>query len=473
MRNSLSRRSFIKVGAVGAAAGLVPGAAWSKKDAARTVELTAGLAKLALPGVSTKPSSVWAYNGSVPGPALRVRQGERLDVRLTNALPEPTSIHWHGLRVPNDQDGVPFVTQKPVASGATHRYSFVAEDTGTFLYHPHINSVAQVGRGLFGALIVEERTPVPVDRDILWAVNDWQVALGVVVEEFDNPHDRSHAGRYGNRVAVNGRAAPTLTGRPNERLRLRLLNAATGRILALRLEGLKPWLVALDGQPVKPRPAGADDLLIGPGMRADLVVDLPDARGQRFRVIDQYDDRDVYTLGEIAVGDAKPVRAQPLGPPLAMAANPLPVPDLARAERREVIFGGGAMGGMMGMGPMNRMSMARRGLFWAVNGRFDAKPDAGSKMEPLYTLARGRSYVFALENRTVFDHPIHLHGHTFRIVSRNGRRLADGPWRDSVMLRPRERVEIAFVADNPGDWMFHCHILSHQMAGMMSVVRVA
>jgi FtsP/CotA-like multicopper oxidase with cupredoxin domain len=469
----ISRRGFVKGGvAAVAASAIAPVAARADRHGGQSIALTARPAKIALPGVVAGAASVWSYNGAVPGPLLKVAQGERLSVRLANALPEPTSIHWHGQRVPNDQDGVPFVTQKPVASGATHQYSFVAKDAGTFLYHPHINSVAQVGRGLFGALIVTEPKPVPVDRDVLWAVNDWVATYGVLDEDFSNFHDRSHAGRYGNRVSVNGRVGPALAGQPNERIRLRLLNAATGRILALKLEGLKPWLVALDGQPVAPRPATAADLLIGPGMRADLVVDLPDARGKRFRLVDVYDDRAPYTVGEIVVGDGKPVRAKTLGAPAAMAANPLPVPDLARAERREVVFGGGAMGGMMGMGPMNMMSMARRGLFWAINGRFDPKPDGRRTVEPMLALKHGRSYVLALENRTAFDHPIHLHGHTFRIVSRDGRRLADGPWRDSVMLRPNGRVEIAFVADNPGDWMFHCHILSHQVSGMMGVVRV-
>ena len=127
-------------------------------------------------------------------------------------------------------------------------------------------------------------------------------------------------------------------------------------------------------------------------------------------------------------------------------------------------------GGMMGMGPANMMGMARSGRFWAVNGRFEPPLEKG--IQPLFVLKRNQTYVLALVNRTAFDHPIHLHGHVFQVLSEGGRRIGTPTFRDSVTIRPREMTEIAFVADNPGDWMFHCHILSHQVAGMMSVVRV-
>jgi FtsP/CotA-like multicopper oxidase with cupredoxin domain len=146
-----------------------------------------------------------------------------------------------------------------------------------------------------------------------------------------------------------------------------------------------------------------------------------------------------------------------------LPANPLSEPDVARAERHRVVFTGGMMGNMRGL---------RRGMAWAVNGEANSCGDGSSAFEPLFVMRRGRSYVLELVNDTAWHHPIHLHGHAFRVITRDGRPTRHREWLDTVMLDPRERAEIALVADNPGDWMFHCHVLEHQAGGMMACIRV-
>ncbi len=156
-----------------------------------------------------------------------------------------------------------------------------------------------------------------------------------------------------------------------------------------------------------------------------------------------------------------------MGPVAELPPNPVPEPDIARAERLDVTLTGGMMGGMGMMGRMGGMNGTGDAM-WAING----VGAHGHHMEPALTLVRGQTYVLTVDNRTAWYHPVHLHGHSFRVISRNDSPTRYREWRDTVLLAPRERAEIAFVADNPGDWMFHCHILDHQEGGMMSVVRV-
>ena len=187
-----------------------------------------------------------------------------------------------------------------------------------------------------------------------------------------------------------------------------------------------------------------------------------------------------YRLLDLAY-DAEPLRARLPDTPVALAPNALPKPDLAAAARHEIAFGGGMMGGMMGagassggtggmMGMMGGMTAGGdMGMAWTVNG----VAATGHDMAPMLELKRGRSYVLALANQTAWWHPIHLHGHVFRVITRDGTPTRHREWRDTVLLAPRKRVEIAFVADNPGGWMIHCHVLDHQNGGMMGVIRVA
>jgi FtsP/CotA-like multicopper oxidase with cupredoxin domain len=309
-------------------------------------------------------------------------------------------------------------------------------------------------------------------------LDDWRLLPDAQIsDDFGNFMDSSHNGRVGNTVTVNGRILETFSVRAGERVRLRLINAANARIFALEFQDHRPMVIALDGQPVAPHEPAGGRVILGPAMRADLVLDMTGRPGKRFTVIDPFYRGLEYRLLDLVYEDRAPLREHPLDAPIPLAANTMPEPDLATAERHEIAFSGGMMGGMMGGGMMGGMmhgmmggmrGMQHSGI-WAING----VSATGHVLDPFLTLDRGRSYVLAMHNDTAWHHPMHLHGHAFRVIARDGQPTRYQEWQDTVLMAPRERVEIAFVADNPGDWMFHCHILEHQAAGMMGVIRVA
>jgi len=458
----MNRRAFL---ASSVALALAPQASFSQS----VKMLRAAPARQPLAGAGHPDTAVWAYNGAVPGPELRFRQGERLRIAVENALGVDSTVHWHGIRLPNAMDGVPHLTQPPIAAnGGRFLYEFDLPDAGTYWYHPHLGSPEQVGRGLYGALIVEEREPPAVDRDVVWVLSDWRLDRGArSVEDFRSFMDASHAGRIGNTVTVNGAVRDTFAVRAGERIRLRLINASNARIYGLAFEGHSPLVIALDGHPTPPH--AAERVVLGPGMRADLILDCIGSPGSAHRVVDGFYRQRAYELLKLQYGSEAPVRAS-FAPAPRLPGNPLSRPQLARAERHRIVFGGGMMGGPMGGGMMSGMSGEdmQHGLFWTVN----ARPVPEHDHAPLLKLAIGKSYALELVNDTAWHHPIHLHGHVFTIVSRNGRPVEREQWGDTVLLDPRTRAEIAFVADNPGDWMLHCHVLEHQTSGMMAVVRV-
>jgi len=431
------------------------------------VDLTAAPAKVAL--IGGRETDVWAYNGGVPGPVLRVRQGERLRVDVVNDLPEETTVHWHGLRLPNAMDGVPHLTQPPIAAGGGRfTYEFACPDAGTFWYHPHLRGNVQVEMGLAGALIVEEPERLAVDRDVLWVLDDWRMQRdGQVTQDFGSMRDATHDGRIGNTVTINGALPGQVAVEAGERIRLRLLNVANARIFALRFEGHAPTVIALDGMPCEPHAPAGERIVLGPGMRADVILDATGKPGERHRVIDDFFARQAYEVVTLAYDERKRRRPAPAGPVPSLPPNPVPEPDLAAAERQRIVFTGGMMGMMGGMPGMG----GGPGAVWAINGHSSSESDHSHA--PLLTLARNRSCVLELVNDTAWWHPIHLHGHSFRIISRNGAAEPQRRLVDTSLLPPRERAEIAFVADNPGDWMFHCHVLEHQASGMMATIRVA
>ncbi len=469
---SLSRRDLLALGAAGAAAAALPRLARGG-EAAREVRLTAARGRARLVGPDYGETDIWCYGGTVPGPLLRLRQGERLRARVTNRLKQPTTVHWHGIRLPNAMDGVPQLTQPPIAPGGDFTYEFDLPDAGTYWYHPHERGNEQVARGLAGALIVEESEPIRVDREAVWVLDDWRLDRDArIVEDFDNFRDIGHAGRIGNTVTLNGELPENFALRAGERIRLRLINVANARVFGLRFEGHRPRIIALDGQPVTPHDVPEDGLVLGPAMRADLILDAEGAPGQVSRVIDGfYRDRD-YRLIDLAYTSEPPLRDHPLDAPLALAPNTMPEPDLKTAGRHDIVLEGGMMsrlrGALMDGERVGVRDMMRLGKAWSVNG----VAATGHAMTPILTLERGRSYVLTLHNHTPWQHPMHLHGHSFRVISRNGRPTAHREWLDTVFLDRDESAEIAFVADNPGDWLFHCHVLEHMQGGMMSVIRV-
>lgn len=480
----LSRRDFLA--AAGGATALAAFPAAAERAGGTRVTLTPRAGVAALRGPHLPDTAIWGFDGRAPGPVLRVRQGERLNATLVNRLAQPTSIHWHGIRVPNDMDGVPGLTQDATMPGELFPYSFACADAGTYWYHPHGNSSEQLGRGLWGVLVVDEARPPRVDRELIWVLGDWKLKDdGAIDGDFANVQERTHEGRIGNLITVNGAPGGNVPLRRNERIRLRLLNVANARIFELGFEGHDPWLIALDGQPVPPRRLGKERLNLGPGMRADLLLDADRADGEPQPLLHYPPGDDPEPLLRFTYLDDTPIRPQPLPAPGTLAANPIAAPVLARAQRHELLFAGGATpGSMPGMKmpgqPEQPATPPEPGAHphgsWTVNGTaliHDGHVHDHKKIPPLITIKRGTSVIFTLKNDTVFDHPIHLHGHTFRVLSRNGKAVAARPLTDTILMSQQESAEIAFVADNPGDWMIHCHILEHQEAGMGAVFRVA
>jgi FtsP/CotA-like multicopper oxidase with cupredoxin domain len=392
----LSRRSFL-IGT--GCAGLSLGAPLRARAQVGSDEFRVLRAQVA--GPASQPSSArptLRYNGVLPGPTLRVKRGEELRVRLVNELAEPTSVHWHGVRLPNAMDGVPQLTQSATAPGASFDYRFKLADAGTFWYHAPAG--AQVAQGLYGALIVEEEQPVGVDRDIL-------LVLGTAADGADARAP----------VLVNGSLRPDVAVTSGERLRLRLVNATASRRLALRLEGHGAWVMAIDGQPAEPFVARDSRVGLGPGNRVDLFVDATREGGTVAPLFAGVADeqpiaRLVYERG----GDPRNARRSD---PVALPPNALPARiDLKGSLKTE-------------------MTLA------------SAKPldVAGA---PLFSVRRGRTVTLAVRNSGGRAWAVHVHGHHFRLLDR----LDDGwkaYWLDTLVVG-EQTERIAFVADNPGKW---------------------
>ena len=460
---AITRRDLLTSAAALAASGLAPGPTAAMTAPSR-LHARPGRARLA---PSQYPETrIWGYDGLLPGPVIRVRQGERVRREFVNELPQASTVHWHGVRLANAMDGVPDLTQPPTAPGETFLYDFVAPDAGTYWYHPHNRAWEQMARGLYGALIVEEREPPAVDRDEVLLIDDWRLTAEAQIDEsFGAMGDWSHAGRLGNWATVNGDHAYRREVGAFERLRLRFVNTANARILSLALDGLDGWAVALDGQPLpSPQPLGR--ILLGPAQRLDAIVDVVAPEGATAAV--RADGRS----GDVAIATfdvAGATRGGRFPAPSPLAANPVPrLGDVANARTAVLNMSGGAMGGMrqarMGGKMMGVRDLVEHGRIWAFNGQVDMPT------EPLLEAQRGETVRISIENDTGWPHAMHLHGHHFCRVDPAG---AFGPLRDTLLMDRNERAEIAFVADNPGSWLFHCHMLEHAAAGMITWLRVA
>ncbi|CUJ91926.1 Multicopper oxidase mco [Ruegeria denitrificans] len=409
---------------------------------------------------------VWSYGGGVPGGEIRLHQGARVQRTLVNELPQPTTVHWHGIRIDNAMDGVPGLTQEVVAPGERFDYDFVVPDAGTYWYHAHNRSVEQVARGLYGPLIVEEASGPDVDQDLTLMLDDWRLDpdTGHIVEDFDNSHDQSHAGRLGNLISVNGQFDPVFPVRRHDRLRLRLINASNARIYDLALDGVAGWIVALDGMPLEIPLEVEDGFPLAPAQRADLIVDVTAEPDTVAGVISRERDGG-FGLVRFPVSGTSATTARSgvaLLPP-----NPLPQVVLNDAPLHRMTLQGGAMrwleSAQLGGAQLSGRELAQLGRFWALNGYAERPQD------PFLDAQRGTVHRIEFVNETSFPHAMHLHGHHFRLILPDGNL---GPWRDTVLVERGQTREIALVADNPGDWLLHCHMLGHAASGMMSWFRV-
>ena len=410
---------------------------------------------------------IWGFEGAAPGPEIRLMQGSRVKKRLINNLPEATSTHWHGVRIDNAMDGVAGLTQNAIAPGNSFDYDFTVPDAGTYWYHAHNRSFEQVARGLHGALIVEEPDPLDVDREEVLILDDWLVdpQTAQIADTFGAMHDFSHAGRLGNYITTNGRYNLAKQVKRHDRLRLRLINASNARVFQLRLDGLDGWIVALDGMPLIQPMKMEKPFLLAPAQRIDLVADVTAEIGNAGHII-QLDRNESFSQVAFEVtGDASQARREA---PKALPPNAHAKPDLKEARSLELLMEGGAMGGMRGAMMGARMSsmrdMMQAGNFWAFNGsvgRMDG--------EPLANLTRGETVRLKIVNDTAFPHAMHLHGMHFHEIEPDG---SVGALRDTTLLERGTTREIAFVADNPGKWLLHCHMLSHAASGMMTWIDV-
>lgn len=411
---------------------------------------------------------LWTYNGVNPGPEIRVKRHDQVKVRLINGLDEPTMLHWHGIRIDNAMDGTP-LTQNPVEPGEAFEYVFTAPDAGTYWYHPHINSSRQVEQGLYGALIVEEKNPFADTAELTLVLDDWLINDDGTLNQqaFGDIRMAAHGGRLGNWFTVNGESRPRLAAAANKRLRLRLINCANARIMNLQLKGAEPHIIALDGQPLrKTRDLGSSPLQLGPGGRADLMI----RRGSDEIVLANLNQANeplevAYIDRTGAAGEAD------TGSMPALPDNGLPATvDIAGTTPRELVMEGGAMGGLAGAKLRGRdvdiRELVKNGMAWAFNGV------AGMTEEPFASLKKGETVVIDFVNKTAWPHAMHLHGHHVLPLAIDDKPVANLDWRDTVVMSANSRMRVAFVADNPGKWMLHCHMLEHQAAGMMTWLSV-
>lgn len=452
----LNRRQLIA--GLGVTVTSVASTNWVHAADTPAVTLTAAPGRLALPG-GAAPTQTLCYNGTTPGPVLRARRGETLKVHFVNQLDRPTAVHWHGLRIANAMDGAAGLTQPPVMPGTSFDYHFTVPDAGTFWYHPHIHgdTARQQEAGLYGVLIVDEQKPPQVDRDFILVIDDWSLGPnGQILPPAQA--DAVHAGRIGQKITVNSKAAETITLAPNERVRLRLVNVANARIANLALAGFSGSIVAIDGQPVDtPFVPNNGRLDLPPGGRADIIADGTLATGAEAGIaIDN--NGDVLVLLHLAAANGPALRAAPL-PLLALPRNDLPKAlTLQKAKRVPLVMEGGPK--MGGDGTMHHEA-GKDGNAWTLNG----KSSDGHAGPPLFSVKRGTLVDLGLVNKTIFAHAIHVHGHTMRILH-----PYDDEWQpywvDTVTVGDGETVHTAFIADNPGKWMIHCHMVEHQESGM-------
>lgn len=416
------------------------------------VELTAQVARQELrPGVSTE---LWTYQGAVPGPLLVGKKGGVLRVHFTNQLPEPTTIHWHGLRIPNAMDGTEAV-QAPIPPGGTFTYELPLLDAGTYWYHPHVRSSAQVGYGLYGMLIVEDDNEPPLGDPLPLVFSD--VGLdeqGNLRPGDDNGWFGDYFGREGNLLLINGHVRPTVKARAGLPQRWQLVNAARSRYLKLIAPGVSLFQVASDGGLLEvPRPIGM--VVLAPGERMEVVATAPTAGVGRIPV--RWEDVDRFHVGvpqaPMPLFDLEVIEDAAVEPQaLPERLREIPALDLSRALPRSIRL----------------TEMVEDGVgVLGVNGVSAAHAE-------LYHAHVGTTEIWEVENTTGYDHPFHLHGFFFQPLMMDGRPYPEREWKDTLNIPAMTKLAFAVEYDDrPGMWMFHCHILDHADLGMMAMLMVA
>ena len=402
-----------------------------------------------------EPLRMMTYNGVFPGPLLEANVGDLVIVHMKNSLDEPTTVHWHGLRIPDVMDGTPRV-QIPIQPGETFTYTFQVPDAGSFWYHPHIRSDIQIERGLYGPIIVRDPNEPKVDAERIVIVDDILLnESGDDLEPFSALRFGMH-GRMGNLLLSNGRAdsaaiehAPVALGTVE---RWRIFNTSNARTFVLTVDGTADAkVVGTDGGAVEPY--ALDWLLVPIGQRYDVLV----THGV-------YDEAQVTAhlpaLDENNEVVQVPVPLYRVGidRDLESVANRVVWPEVDLSEFSERAIDESVEIALAGYA-------TDTGISWTVNGLEDP-------MEPIFTFKKGDTVEITLKNETGPEHPFHLHGQFFEIVD-DGRYFTSQPGlKDTVLVPGNTELKIRAYFDNPGHWMAHCHILEHAALGMMSEILV-
>ena len=455
----LSRRDFIRLGG---AAGIAAGCGFASLPLAARPHYTlvASHGEAIFSPEQETPTRVMHYNGSIPGPLLRLAQGRESLIRFENALDEPSSVHWHGLRIDNAMDGVPGMTQAAVQPGEHFDYRLTPPDAGTYWYHTHQRSWAQLALGLSGVLIVDETNPPEFDQDLVFAIDDWRLDdnLQFSLDTLGSTHDWAHAGRMGNVLTVNGEATRQYPVARGERVRLRMVNVANARIMNLLLGERAVSVIAIDGQPVSPYAITDGRIQLAPGQRMDLAIDMtgePDSRSLIEVIIGEY----AYEVASFDYA-ASAKREQLLETPVQLEANPLQAKQLPDEFLQVPLhMSGGAMGRMQsaiydGKEMGIRELVRQENKMWAINGI------VGLPEEPLFRVKRGTAVSLEVTNDNRWPHAMHLHGHHFIEPG------TPGIWRDTFLFNQGQEGSMQFIADNPGKWLVHCHMVEHMAGGM-------
>ena len=398
----------------------------------------------------------WTYNGALPGPLIRVRVGNRLIVHLSNQLPQPTTIHWHGLRVPFAMDGVPGVSQPAIEPGESFVYDFVVPDAGLYWYHPHVLAAAQVGFGLYGALLVEDPTErTGVADDLVLVLSDIAIDETGKLESPDSGGNTATVfGREGNHALVNGREWGELVVRSGAPQRWRIVNAAKSRYFHLYLEGLTFTKIGADGGLLE-YAVESDRFVIPAGERLDVIVTPKGEPGAELILRSLPHDRGYGSTEFRANLELLTLKVADM-PPHVLAA---PLPTVTRAIE-----------------PLSTVGATPVDVELTITKLRDGNSEYGlngvkfAGHKPLLA-KNGETQVWTITNSTPWSHPIHLHGFFFQILDEQGSPVRPLAWKDTVDV-PSEQTRRMVVSfdDRSGSWMYHCHILDHAEGGMMGFV---
>jgi len=394
-----------------------------------------------------KTITAWGFNNQVPGPVLKAKKGDTLVVRVQNNLPEATMVHWHGIRLPATMDGTGEV-QKPIQPGDCFEYRFIVPDAGTFWYHSHQNETVQMEKGMYGGIVIEDDTDPAMDDDRILVLDDMKLSSNNEFKQH-GPLGRwieRHDGREGSTNLINGKETLALQMFAGQTERWRIVNAASARYFKLSLDGKPFKVIATDGGLLE-YPRIETELLITPGERFDIVVG-PFKEGESF-----------------SINSLPYNRVTMLKPKLQKYAS---VHVLERKESIAVLPE--KLTEIRSLAPQD--AEVNRKVKLSVDPSLKHIIDfrVNSKMHGLdRPVMVGDLQIWEVSNTSLMDHPFHLHGFFFQVLEENGKAPAYKAWKDTVNLKPRSKIKIAWMPDNrPGIWMYHCHIIEHHAAGMMA-----